>query len=90
MTTPLTFKFKFRAPSSSKTTPPLFVDFGRRVSAPDVAKMMQEGKMPLPDAWHDLTKGQLADLGYDAVRYSKKFKVKYVDVVQKTRKQYDA
>lgn len=86
----LTFKFKFRAPSASKTTPPLFVDFGRRVSAPDVAKMMQEGKMPLPDAWHDLTKGQLADLGYDAVRYSKKFKVKYVDVVQKTPRQYDA
>jgi hypothetical protein len=86
----LTFKFKFRAPSASKPTPPLFVDFGRRVTAPDVAKMMQEGKMPLPDAWHDLTKGQLADLGYDAVRYSKKFKVKYVDVVQKTRKQYDA
>ena len=86
----LTFKFKFRAPSATKQTPPLFVDFGRRVSAPDVAKMMQEGKMPLPDAWHDLTKGQLADLGYDAVRYSKKFKVKYVDVVKKTRKQYDA
>jgi hypothetical protein len=90
MTTPLTFKFKFRAPASSKTTPPLFVDFGKRVSAPDVAKMMQEGKMPLPDAWHDLTKGQLADLGYDAVRYSKKFKVKYVDVVTKGRKQYDS
>ena len=86
----LTFKFKFRTPSANKTTPPLFVDFGRRVSAPDVAKMMQEGKMPLPDAWHDLTKGQLADLGYDAVRYSKKFKVKYVDVVQKTPRQYDA
>ena len=86
----LTFKFKFRAPSSDRKTPPLFVDFGRRVTAPDVAKMMQEGKMPLPDAWHDLTKGQLADLGYDAVRYSKKFKVKYVDVVQKTPRQYDA
>jgi hypothetical protein len=87
---PLTFKFKFRAPSSSKPTPPLFVDFGQRVSAPDVAKMMQEGKMPLPDAWHNLTKGQLADLGYDCVRYSKKFKVKYVDVVQKKPKQYDS
>jgi len=27
------------------------VDFGRRVTAPDVAKMIQAGKMPLPDAW---------------------------------------
>jgi hypothetical protein len=88
MSKPLTFKFKFRQPSSDKPTPPLFIDFGKRVSVPDVVSMIKDGKMPLPDGWQDLTKGQLADLGYPKVRYSKKYSVKYVDAP--SRKGYDS
>ena len=87
---PLTFKFKFRAPASQKPVPPLNIDFGKRVSTPEVVKMMMEGKMPIPDSWHNLSKQQLSDLGYPKVRWSKLYKCKYVEVNCRAANQYDS
>lgn len=87
---PLTFKFRFRAPGAN--TPQLVVVLkdNRSCGKDDFVKMMQEGKMPLPNSWIGLTKTQLADLGYPKVRWSKKYGVRYVDTVRRDQKQYDS
>ncbi len=87
---PLTFKFKFRLPASEKPTPPLILDFGVDSSAPNVAGMMREGKMPIPKAYEGLTKGQLSDVGCKHVRLSKKHDARYVDIVARKKGQYDS
>jgi hypothetical protein len=87
---PLTFKFKFRAPSPAKKPDPLILDFGIDQSAPDVAGMMQDGKMPIPKAYADLMKGELTALGCKHVRFSKKHSARYVDIVARKKGQYDS
>ena len=90
---PFTFKFKFRLPASEKPVPPLpadafVVDFEGHT--PDVAKMMRDGKMPIPKAYEGLTKGQLSDIGCKHVRLSKKHAARYVDIVPRKKGQYDS
>ena len=90
MSKPLTFRFKFRLPSSEKPVPPLppfVIDLTNGSQKPDVLGMLADGKAPVPNSLQGLTKGQLDDLGVSKVRYSKKFGSRYVDV---SKKRYDS
>ncbi len=83
--------FKFTVNTSTRPAPkPLVVDFTNSVPQTKFVEMMKEGKMPLPDSWQEMSKGQLSDLGYPKVRWSKRYGVRYVSLNERTKKQYDA
>jgi hypothetical protein len=77
--TNLTFKFKFRDPKVR--TEPMIVNFERPntdLPQADAMAMMSEGKLPLPSNWQHLSNERLEEIGFPRVRWSKKYKVKYV------------
>jgi len=86
MSKPLTFRFRFQAPTGRPLTP-LVIDLSDGSQKPDVLGMLADGKAPIPNSLQGLSKGQLSSLGITKVRLSKKHGSRYVDL---TPKRYDS